>query len=130
MVEVKEFFQADEWKIENHAPIIEAPVSVKKGEIVRVRAAVGEDIAHPHQKEHHIGWIALFFRPEGETFPYRLGRANFSVTEEADQDASSGYITHHEVCLSFKPEKGGTIFATSLCNRHGSWQSSKDLKVS
>jgi superoxide reductase len=104
---------------------------VRKGEHITVRATIGEEIPHPHKKEHHIGWVTVFFRPEGERFPHPLGRTEFSCKETAteNQEVDSVYTTHHEVSLGFKPERSGTIFATCMCTQHGVWQGCKDLKV-
>ena len=33
--------------------------------------------------------------------------------------------THHQVTATLKVLKGGTLFAVSMCNIHGLWQSSK-----
>jgi superoxide reductase len=131
MAEFKELFQTGDWKAEKHVPIIEAPSEVKKGEFFKVSATIGKEIAHPNKTEHHISWIALYFQPEGEKFPFEIGKADFSAHGASTQgpDTSSVY-THHEVTLSFKTDKPGTIFAASLCNIHGLWQSSQALKVS
>ena len=131
MAELKELFQSGDWKSEKHVPIIDAPDEAKKGEFIKVTASIGKEVAHPNKTEHHISWIALYFHPEGEKFPYEIGKANFSSHGASAQgpDTSSVY-THHEVSLSFKTDKPGTIYASSLCNIHGLWQNSKELKVS
>ncbi|HBG61587.1 MAG: Neelaredoxin [Omnitrophica WOR_2 bacterium GWF2_38_59] len=130
MDEFKNLFQTGDWKTEKHVPIIEAPDEVKKGEFFRVTATIGKEVAHPNKTEHHISWIALYFHPQGEKFPYEIGKADFSAHGASTQgpDTSSVY-THHEVSLSFKTDKPGTIFASSLCNIHGLWQSSKKIKI-
>ncbi len=130
MTALKELFQSGDWKTEKHVPIIEAPDEAKKGEFFRITATIGKEVAHPNKTEHHISWIALFFQPEGEKFPYEIGKANFSAHGASAQgpDTSTVY-THHEVQLSFKTDKPGTILAASYCNIHGLWQSSQALKV-
>jgi len=130
MADFKELFQTGDWKAEKHVPIIEAPDSVQKGELVKVTATIGKEVAHPNKTEHHISWITLYFHPEGEKFPYEIGKTDFSAHGASTQgpDTSSVY-THHEVCLSFKTDKPGIIYAVSLCNIHGLWQNSKELKV-
>ncbi|MDP8265893.1 MAG: class II SORL domain-containing protein [Candidatus Aceula meridiana] len=131
MAELKELFQSGDWKSEKHVPIIEAPDSAKKGELVKVTATIGKEVAHPNKTEHHISWITLYFHPEGEKFPYEIGKADFSAhgASKDGPDTSSVY-THHEVSLSFKTDKTGTIYAASLCNIHGLWQGFKELRVS
>lgn len=130
MDEFKDLFQTGDWKTEKHVPIIEAPDEVKKGEFFKVTATIGKEVAHPNKTEHHISWIALYFHSQGEKFPYEIGKADFSAHGASTQgpDTSSVY-THHEVSLSFKTDKPGTIFASSLCNIHGLWQSSKKIKI-
>ena len=131
MSEFKELFQTGDWKAEKHVPVIEVLEAVKKGEFFKVTASIGKEIAHPNKTEHHISWIALYFHPEGEKFPCEIGKADFSSHGASAQgpDTSSIY-THHEVSLSFKTDKPGTIYASSLCNIHGLWQSSRVLQVS
>jgi superoxide reductase len=130
MTEFKDLFQSADWKIEKHIPVIEAPDKVKKGEFFKVTVSIGKEIAHPNKTEHHIRWIEVYFHPQGEKFPYHVGRADFAAHGESTQgpDTSTVY-THHEAVLSFKTDKPGMIYASSYCNIHGLWQSSKTLEV-
>jgi len=130
MGDLKGLLQSADWKSEKHVPVIDAPDHVKKGEFFKVAAAVGKEVAHPNKTEHHISWIAIYFHPEGEKFPYQIGRAEFSAHGASAQgpDSSSVY-TNHEVVLSFKTDKPGVIYSESYCNIHGLWQGSKDLKI-
>lgn len=123
-------FQSADWKAEKHVPVIEAPDKVKKGEFFKVTAAVGKEIAHPNKTEHHIAWIEVYFHPQGEKFPYQIGRVEFSAHGASTQgpDTSSVY-THHEVVLSFKTDKPGVLYASSYCNIHGLWQGSRELGI-
>lgn len=130
MADFKDLLQSADFKSEKHVPAIDAPAKAKKGEILKVNVSVGKEVAHPNKTEHHIRWIALYFHPAGEKFPYQIGRAEFSAHGESAQgpDTSSVY-THHEAALSFKTEKSGVIYACSYCNIHGLWQSAKELSV-
>ena len=130
MASVSNLFQSADWKAEKHVPVIDAPAKVKKGEVFRVTATVGKEVAHPNKTEHHIAWIDVYFHPTNEKFPYHIGRAEFCAHGASVQgpDMSSVY-THHEVSLSFKTDKPGVIFASSYCNIHGLWQSSKELGI-
>lgn len=130
MANIKDLFQSADWKAEKHVPVIEAPDKVKKGEFFKVTATVGKEIAHPNKTEHHISWIEVYFHPQGEKFPYQIGRAEFCAHGASVQgpDTSSVY-THHEVVLSFRTDKPGFIYASSYCNIHGLWQNSKELKI-
>ncbi len=130
MRDFKELYQTADWKTEKHVPVIEAPDEAAKGEFIPVKATIGKEVAHPNKTEHHISWIALYFQPEDEKFPYEIGKAHFSAHGASAQgpDTSSVY-TNHEVNLSFKTDKPGKIFASSYCNIHGLWQNSKKLKI-
>lgn len=128
MAEFKELFQSADFKKEKHVPVIEAPDKIKKGDLIKVTVTVGKEIAHPNKTEHHIRWIDIYFHPQGEKFPCHIGRSEFNAHGESGQgpDTSTVY-TNHEVTLSFKTEKPGTIYASSYCNIHGLWMSSKEL---
>ncbi len=130
MAEFKELYQSADWKQEKHVPVIDAPDSVSKGEFFKVTATIGKEVAHPNETKHHIRWIALYFHPEGEKFPYEIGKTEFTAHGESAQgpDTSSVY-THHEMTISFKTDKPGTIFAAGYCNIHGLWQNSKAIDV-
>jgi superoxide reductase len=130
MGDFKELFQSADWKAEKHVPVIESPAKARKGEFFKVTVTVGKEIAHPNETKHHIRWISVYFHPEGEKFPYQIGRAEFTAHGASAQgpDTSTVY-THHEATVSFKTEKSGTIYASSYCNIHGLWQNSKELLV-
>ncbi|MDP3786092.1 MAG: class II SORL domain-containing protein [Candidatus Omnitrophota bacterium] len=125
MADIKELFQSADWKAEKHVPVIEAPQKAKKGEFFKIAVTVGKEIPHPNKTEHHISWIEVYFHPEGEKFPYQIGRADFSAHGASvnGPDTSSVY-THPELTLSLKTDKAGTIYASSYCNIHGLWQNS------
>jgi len=124
------FFQTADWSQEKHVPVIESLGVVSKGEIFQVKVTVGKEISHPNSTIHHIRWITVFFQPEGAKFPYQIGKAEFSAHgESAEGPDTSSIYTHHEAVLSFKTDLAGTIFAASLCNLHGLWQSSKVVSV-
>ena len=130
MAELKELFQSADWKAEKHVPVIEAPDKVKQGEYFKVMVTVGKEIAHPNKTEHHIVWIAVYFLPQSEKFPYQIGRAEFSAHGASVQGADSSTVyTNSEMSLSFKTGKSGLIFAVAYCNIHGLWQSARELIV-
>lgn len=130
MTNFKDLFQSADWKAEKHVPVIEAPQTVKKGELFKVMVSVGKEVAHPNKTEHHIRWITIFFHPRDEKFPYQIARAEFNSHGESAQGPDTSTIyTHHEAVISFKTDKSGTIFASSYCNIHGLWQNSKELNV-
>lgn len=130
MSEFSNLFQTGDWKKEKHVPVIQLPESVKKGEFFTVTATIGKEVSHPNKTEHHISWIALYFQADGEKFPYQIGKAEFSAHGASVQGAdTSSVYTHHDVSLSFKTDKPGILYAVSLCNIHGLWQSSKEVNI-
>jgi superoxide reductase len=130
MGEFKDLFKSADWKTEKHIPLIEVPDKVKKGEFFKVTVTVGKEIAHPNTTEHHIQWIDVYFHPEGEKFPYQIGKFEFIAHGGSVNGPNTSTIyTHHKGTLSFKTEKPGTIYATSYCNIHGLWQNSKKIEL-
>ena len=129
--EFKNLFQSADWKTEKHVPVIEAPDTVKKGEMFRVTASLGKEIAHPNKTDHHILWISLYFHPEGEKYPYEIGRTEFLSHGASIRGADTSTVyTHHEACVTFKTDKPGILFASAYCNIHGLWESApRELRV-
>lgn len=66
-------YQTADWQKEKHVPVIECPDNIKPGGVLPVKVSVGKKIAHPNTTEHHIRWIAIYFHPEGEKFPFEVG---------------------------------------------------------
>ena len=130
MAELKDLFQSADWKKEKHVPVIEAPDKAGKGDMVKVVATVGKEIAHPNTTEHHIRWIEVYFLPTGEKFPYQVGRFEFTSHGESAQGPNmSTVFSHPEVSCNFKTDKSGEIFASSYCNIHGVWQNSRKVEI-
>ena len=130
MKKIGELVQEADWKQEKHVPVIECAGAVKADEIFEVNVTVGKEIAHPNITEHHISWISLFFHPEGEKFPYQIGRYEFNAHGASVQGPNTSSIrTHHAATTWMKTNKPGTLIAVSLCNIHGLWQSSKEIKL-
>ena len=104
---------------------------VRSSELFSLKATIGKEIAHPNTTEHHIRWITIYFHPEGDKFPYEVGHFEFSAHGESVDGPNKGVVyAHHEITTSLKISKPGIIYATSLCNIHGLWQSSKEIKIS
>ena len=130
MSKIGEQYQSADWKAEKHVPVIDAPDSVKADNTFTVTVSVGKEIAHPNTTEHHISWVQLFFKPAGGKFTHQVGIFEFSAHGESPEGANAGPVfTHHSVTASLKIKKSGTLFATSLCNIHGLWESSKEIKA-
>jgi len=122
--------QSADWKKEKHAPVIEAPDVVKAGEPFMVKASIGKEIAHPNTTGHHIAWIALYFKPEGDKFLYELGKFDFVAHGASAKGADTGPAWTNPVAKCSVTVNGpGTLIATSSCNIHGLWESSKEIKV-
>jgi superoxide reductase len=125
-----EQFQSADWKAEKHVPVIDCPDVVKADETFDVKVAVGKEVAHPNTTEHHIRWIQIFFKPDDEKFTYQVGNFSFTAHGESSAGANEGPVyTHHSLTTQIKLNKPGTLFATSLCNIHGLWESEKKIKV-
>ena len=122
--------QEADWNKEKHVPVIECPEYVSKDETFDVKVGLGKEIAHPNTTEHHIRWIELYFHPTDEKFPYQIGHYEFNAHgESVDGPNMSTVYTHHEATLNFKTDKPGLILASSYCNIHGLWQSTKEIMV-
>lgn len=130
MGKIGEFYQSADWKSEKHVPVIECPDSVTGDEMFDVRVTLGKEVAHPNTTEHHIRWIQLYFHPEGAKFPYQVGHFEFTAHGESADGADKGPVyTNHTVTASMKTTQAGVLYATSLCNIHGLWENSKELKI-
>lgn len=125
-----DFFQTADWRTEKHVPAIDCPDRVTADEMFVVKATLGKEVAHPNTTAHHIRWIAIYFHPEGEKFPYQVGHFEFCAHGESVEGADTSTVyTHHEVTISMKTAKPGTLYATALCNIHGLWMSEKGIAV-
>ncbi len=127
---MKDLIQTGEWKSEKHVPSIEVTRIPKKGEGIEIKVGVGKEIPHPNTTEHHISWLEVYFHPEGEKFPYLIGRYEFSAHGESTLGPNTSTIYSEPwVNLIFKTEKNGTIHALSFCNIHGIWGNSYELEL-
>ncbi|MHA1590368.1 MAG: class II SORL domain-containing protein [Candidatus Njordarchaeales archaeon] len=125
-----ELLQTADWKTEKHVPVIDAPDTVKKGEVVRVMVSVGKEIPHPNTTEHHIRWIQLIFWPEGEKFPYEIGKVEFTAHGESVRGSNTSSVyTEPIVMFAFRTEKSGKLIAISYCNIHGMWKNEKEIRI-
>lgn len=129
-MQLKDLLQVGDWVQEKHVPVIELPDRVEIGEFFKVSVSVGKEIPHPNTTEHHICWIEVYFLPEGEKFPYQLGRYEFSSHGASVQGPNTSSVyAEPTLTLTCKTEKSGTVFASSYCNIHGLWENSAELKV-
>ncbi|MBN2025701.1 MAG: class II SORL domain-containing protein [Actinobacteria bacterium] len=122
--------QTADWKKEKHVPVIECPDEVKADEVFEIEVGLGKEVAHPNTTEHHIRWIQLYFHPEDGKFSYQVGNYEFCAHGESVEGANEGpAYTHHSVKTYLKVNKPGTLYALALCNIHGLWESSKEIKL-
>jgi len=127
---VNESYQTDEWATEKHVPVIDCPDAFVPDQMTEVVVQVGKEIEHPNTTEHHIAWIRLYFMPEGSPFAYEVGSYEFGGHgASVDGPNTSTVYTNHKITTEFKTEVPGTLYATSFCNIHGLWESSKRIAL-
>jgi superoxide reductase len=125
-----ELIQHDDWKKEKHIPVIECPDEVAAGEMFDAVVTLGKEIAHPNTTEHHIEYITLYFKPDGDKYVYQVGQYEFSAHGASVAGANAGPVyTHHGITTSLKITQSGTLHAVAFCNIHGLWEYSKEVKV-
>ena len=130
MSEFAGLIKTADWKSEKHVPVIEAPEKAVQGEMFQVKVSLGKEIAHPNKTEHHIRWIQLYFQPEGSPLPVQVGNAEFTAHGASAEGANEGDVyTNHEVVMSMRTDRPGTLYALSYCNIHGVWQGSKAVSL-
>ncbi|MDD3776192.1 MAG: class II SORL domain-containing protein [Actinomycetota bacterium] len=130
MANLDQLLQTADFKTEKHVPVIEVEPGAKKGEPVEIKISIGKEIAHPNTTQHHITWISLFFLPDGDKYPIHIGDINFSAHGSSVQGADTSTVyTNYKGVFSLTTEKQGNLLASSYCNIHGLWQSSKQLKL-
>ncbi len=129
MSEFSSTIQNADWKVEKHAPVIEAPEKVKAGEFFTVQAGLGKAIAHPNTLQHHIRWITLYYLPEGAKLAIQLDHAEFTAHGDSTTDQPGPALTNPSMSASLKLAKSGVLQAVAYCKIHGVWQSSKTIQV-
>jgi superoxide reductase len=131
MAKIGELYQTADWKTEKHVPVIEIlSGSVKADELFSVKLSLGKEVAHPNTTEHHIKWIKLYFKGEGDKFPYEVGNYEFSAHGASAEGANQGPVyTNHSVTTELKVKKSGMLYATAFCNIHGLWENTMEIKI-
>ena len=98
---------------QKHAPVIDAPQTVKRDEVFTVTIEVGKLRAHPNEPAHFIEWIEFYC---GDTFLFRV--------------SLSGSLSQPTISIPIKlTHAHGPLKARAKCNIHGLWESVKDIKV-
>lgn len=130
MSKVGEMYQTADWKSEKHVPVIECPEAVAADEVFEVKVSLGKEIAHPNTTEHHIRWIQLYFKPQGDKFAYQVGNFEFCAHGECVEGANKGPVyTNHAAVATMKINKPGELLATAFCNIHGLWENSQSIQL-
>jgi superoxide reductase len=130
MANLTDSFQFADWKTEKHVPVIECAESVRKGEVFPITVTIGKEVVHPNTTAHHIRWIDVYFHPENEKYPIQIAKVNFTAHGASTEGADTSTVyTHHTAVINLKTDKPGTIHASSYCNIHGLWQSSKKISI-
>ena len=130
MAKIGEQYQTADWKSEKHVPVIECPDVVAADEMFNVTVTLGKEVAHPNTTDHHIRWIQLYFKPDGDKYTYQVANFEFTAHGESAAGADKGPVhTNHTAVGSMKASKSGTLLATALCNIHGLWENSKPIKI-
>lgn len=121
---IGDLIQRDDWKNEKHVPVIEIKGDAEAGKALDVCVSVGKEISHPNTTEHHISWIKLFFKPDGEKNAINLGNYQFAAHGESVKGPNEGSAKAEPyVATKVTLEKPGTLVALSYCNIHGLWES-------
>ncbi len=116
--------------MEKHVPVIECSETLKANDLFEVKVTIGKEVTHPNTTEHHISWIALFFLADGEKFPNQIASYEFGAHGASAQGPNTSTVySHHAVTGWMKTGRAGTLIAVSMCNIHGLWQSSKEIKI-
>ncbi len=130
MEKVGDLFKSSDWRKEKHVPVIECLDEVDSEEIFTIKVSLGKEIVHPNTTEHHIRWIQVFFKPNGEEFSYQVGNFEFTAHGESTKGANTGPVyTNPSVTTELKINISGTLYAMAYCNIHGLWENAKPIKV-
>lgn len=96
-----------------HLPVITAPDAVRSGETFEVTVEVGKLMPHPNEQDHFISFIDLY---AGDRYLARL-----SLTA-----GTTCPILKTRVRLT---KDVGPLRAFDACNLHGTWESTRDIRV-
>jgi superoxide reductase len=130
MERIGDLHQTADWKTEKHVPVIECPDEVGSGDVFDVKVSLGQEVAHPNTTEHHIRWIQLYFKPQGDKFAYQVGNFEFTAHGESTDGPDKGPVyTNHAVTATMKINQPGTLVATAFCNIHGLWENASSVKI-
>jgi superoxide reductase len=125
-----DIIRSADWKSEKHAPVIECADQVMAGAYFDVTVSVGKEIPHPNTTEHFIGWITLYFVPEGQKLAYQIAHFEFKAHGESGAGPNQGPVYTEPISIArMKTDKPGTLRALAFCNIHGLWEGSKEITL-
>jgi superoxide reductase len=101
-----------------HAPVVNAPLSVRAGEPFTIEIAVGESL-HPMGPSHWIEYIELYIGNEP------AGRADLQSKGYLKPKVTFTMVLSKDVA----PEGKVSLVARQFCNLHGLWEGSLDIAV-
>ncbi len=103
---------------EKHVPHIEAPAKVKGGEPFPVTVTVGKEVPHPNTIGHHIKWIQVYAKEEGERPVIHVGTFDLGPT-----------YADPKVTFRMMLNKSSTLYVLEYCNVHGVWDNAIKIEV-
>jgi superoxide reductase len=129
-MKIGDAIQSADWKNEKHVPAIEAPDTVKAGEPFTVTVSVGKEIPHPNTTAHHIAWIDVYFKPDGDKFLHQVAHFDFTGHGASAKGPDTGPVyTNPSATFSLTVDGPGTLVAVESCNIHGLWEGSKAVEL-
>lgn len=114
------YYKSADWKTEKHVPVIDCPDAFAADAFIDITVTIGKEIPHPNTVEHHIRWVSLCFISD-KGVATDLARVEFNAHGEGPG------FTASKATVSVKLAGPGTLIATSYCNIHGLWESSKTI---
>jgi superoxide reductase len=103
---------------EKHAPHITAPAKATAGVPFTVEVIVGKEKRHPNTGGHHIKWLQLFAKEDGEK----------PMVHVATFDLGPAYA-EPKVTVPVILEKTSALYVLAYCNLHGVWDTTAVVRV-
>ena len=83
-----------------------------------VKVTVGKETPHPNKLEHHIKYVNLYAKEEGDRPAVTVGKADFGPT-----------FAEPKVTFNVMLQKTSELIAVEYCNIHGLWDNSVKVEV-
>lgn len=112
-----EMVEAKKDYLDRHTPHVDAPATVKKGEVFPVTVRMGQDFVHPDLDEHYIQYLQLFKNDR------LLGMVTYTPhATTAGKDPASG---NAQATFHIALDGPAKLSAMSYCTLHGLWMSAE-----